>query len=78
MNDASRPPQSCGQVAHNVVKIDIQPGTSANALIIFVTGHIKVGGADANPIHFCQCFQLVASAPGSYYIHNDIFRLNYA
>ena len=39
---------------YNVVKIDIQPGTSANALIIFVTGHIS-GGADAS-IHFASAF----------------------
>jgi hypothetical protein len=38
----------------------------------------QVGGPEANPIHYCQFFQLNATAPGAYYIHNDIFRLNYA
>lgn len=30
-----------------------------------------------NPLHFSEFFQLVAHAPGQYYIHNQIFRLNY-
>lgn len=29
------------------------------------------------PILFTQVFQLVAHQPGQYYIHNDVFRLQY-
>lgn len=37
--------------------MDMQMGASNNALMVFVTGHIKIGGD--NPLHFSQCFQLV-------------------
>lgn len=30
-----------------------------------------------NPLQFAEFFQLVASAPGAYHIHNQIFRLIY-
>jgi hypothetical protein len=48
---------------------------SDSAIVLFVTGTIKIGGD--NPLHFCEMFQLVAHAPGQYYVHNDVFRLNY-
>lgn len=31
-----------------------------------------------NPLHYTQVFQLVSTAPGSYYVHNDILRLVYS
>lgn len=64
-----------GQVHHVVKSIDVQPSTSDQAIILFVTGTIKIGGD--NPLHFCEMFQLCAHAPGQYYVHNDVFRLNY-
>ena len=67
--------KSFGQVQHTVKGMDVQPSTSNNAIIIFVTGSIKIGGD--NPLHFCEMFQLVSTQPGAYYVHNDIFRLNY-
>jgi Nuclear transport factor 2 (NTF2) domain len=67
--------QSIGQVQHSIKSMDVQPSTTESALVIFVTGSIKIGGD--NPLHFCEMFQLVAYAPGQYYIHNDVFRLNY-
>mmetsp|Transcript_104407 Transcript_104407/g.239106 ORF Transcript_104407/g.239106 Transcript_104407/m.239106 type:complete len:122 (-) Transcript_104407:224-589(-) len=67
--------KAVGQVAHNVGTIDIQPSTDSNAIIVFVAGSLRIGGD--NPLHFSQMFQLVATAPGQYYVHNDIFRLNY-
>jgi hypothetical protein len=48
---------------------------SPSALVIFVTGSIQIGGD--NPLHFCEFFQLVSTGPGQYYVHNDVFRLNY-
>jgi len=68
--------KATGKVAHQMKGMDVQPGTSSNALLIFVTGAVKIG-ENPGSIHFCQMFQLVATAPGNYYVHNDIFRLNY-
>jgi hypothetical protein len=28
-------------------------------------------------LHFFEVFQLVGTGPGQYYVHNDVFRLNY-
>lgn len=64
-----------GPVKHDIKFMDVQPSTSDSALIIFVTGTIKIGGD--NPLHFCEMFQLVSTGPGAYYVHNDVFRLNY-
>lgn len=67
--------KSVGQVKHSVKTTDIQPSSNANAIVIFVTGAIQIGGD--NPLHFCEFFHLVGTAPGQYYVHNDVFRLNY-
>jgi hypothetical protein len=64
-----------GQVSHTVSSKDVQPSATASSILIFVTGSIKIGGD--NPLHFSQLFQLVATAPQAYYVHNSIFRLNY-
>ena len=64
-----------GQVQHQVKSMDVQPSQSQSALVIFVTGSVKIGGD--NPLHFCEFFQLVSTGPGQYYVHNDVFRLNY-
>jgi hypothetical protein len=67
--------QSIGQVAHTVKSTDVQPSKDPNSILIFVTGSVKIGGD--NPLHFCELFQLVGTGPGQYYVHNDVFRLNY-
>lgn len=67
--------KSVGGVKHQVKTTDIQPSSSPNAIVIFVTGAIQIGGD--NPLHFCEFFHLVASTPGQYSVHNDVFRLNY-
>lgn len=64
-----------GQVSHTVKSMDVQPSSNQSAIIIFVTGSIKIGGD--NPLHFCEMFQLISTGPGAYYVHNDVFRLNY-
>lgn len=64
-----------GKVAHVVKSIDVQPSISPGAILVFVTGSIQIGGDGA--LHFCENFQLNAHAPGQYYVHNDVFRLNY-
>eukprot|EP01035_Chromulina_nebulosa_P018628 gene18628-24363_t len=55
---------------------DVQLGATDNTLILFVSGQLKI---DSNPpLNFSQVFQLVASGPGQYYVHNEIFRLSLA
>ena len=66
-----------GKVVHQVKSMDVQPSASGNAIVIFVTGSVRIGDASANPLHFCEMFQLVATGPGNYSVHNDVFRLNY-
>eukprot|EP00590_Aulacoseira_subarctica_P008574 CAMPEP_0172423572 /NCGR_PEP_ID=MMETSP1064-20121228/17584_1 /TAXON_ID=202472 /ORGANISM="Aulacoseira subarctica , Strain CCAP 1002/5" /LENGTH=123 /DNA_ID=CAMNT_0013165013 /DNA_START=18 /DNA_END=389 /DNA_ORIENTATION=- len=68
--------KSVGQVKHEVKSLDVQPSSTPSAIIIFVTGAIRIGG-DSNPLHFCEMFQLVSTGPGAYYVHNAVFRLNY-
>uniref|UniRef100_K3WSL4 Nuclear transport factor 2 n=1 Tax=Globisporangium ultimum (strain ATCC 200006 / CBS 805.95 / DAOM BR144) TaxID=431595 RepID=K3WSL4_GLOUD len=63
------------QVLHEYPTVDVQPSTSPNAILIFVQGKLKI--EDNNPIQFTQVFQLVAHQQGAYYIHNDVFRLQY-
>jgi hypothetical protein len=67
--------RSVGAVKHQVKSTDIQPSTSPNAIVIFVTGSISIAGD--NPLHYCEMFQLGATGPGQFYVHNCIFRLNY-
>ena len=64
-----------GNVKHHIKSTDIQPSVSTDAIMIFITGTIQISGD--NPLHFCELFQLVAHAPGQFYVHNCIFRLNY-
>jgi hypothetical protein len=68
-----------GKVSHNIPMLtkDVQLSTSNSAMLIFVTGQLKIG-ADQNPLLFSHFFQLVATGPGEYYVHNEIFRLIYA
>lgn len=67
--------KTVGNVVHAVSSSDVQPSCSPSSILIFVTGTIRIGGD--NPLHFCELFQLVATGPGAYYVHNAIFRLNY-
>ncbi len=67
--------RAVGAVKHEIKSMDVQPSNAQNAIVIFVTGSIKIGGD--NPLHFCEMFQLVSTGPGAYYVHNDVFRLNY-
>eukprot|EP01038_Epipyxis_sp_PR26KG_P010404 gene10404-13974_t len=69
---------SLGPIAHNVPMLtkDVQISIAPNAMLIFVTGQLKIG-PEGNPLLFSHVFHLVASAPNQYYIHNEIFRLVY-
>ncbi|KIY48332.1 nuclear transport factor 2 [Fistulina hepatica ATCC 64428] len=64
------------KVIHKVTTIDAQPASSEIAsLIVSVTGLLVVDDGD-NPLQFSQIFHLIPEG-GSYYVFNDIFRLNY-
>ena len=67
--------KSFGRLQHTVNTIDVQPSVSADAILICVTGSVRID--NGNPLHFCETFQLVSHAAGQYYVHNDVFRLIY-
>ena len=60
----------------NSLTKDVQMSLTSSALLIFITGRLKLGDND-NALLFSHCFQLVATGPGQYYVHNEIFRLLY-
>jgi len=64
------------KVQHKVTTMDAQPSSPTVAsLIVSVTGLLLVDDG-TNPLQFSQVFQLIPDG-GSYYVFNDIFRLNY-
>ncbi|KAH9979775.1 putative nuclear transport factor 2 [Russula vinacea] len=63
------------KVQHKVTTRDAQPSTAPTSLIVSVTGLLLVDD-NQNPLQFSQVFHLIQDG-GSYYVHNDIFRLNY-
>ncbi|KAJ7796879.1 hypothetical protein B0H14DRAFT_2913316 [Mycena olivaceomarginata] len=65
------------KVLHKVTTKDAQPSSSSVAsLLVSVTGLLVVDDSP-NPLQFSQIFHLMPEG-GSYYVFNDIFRLNYA
>jgi len=64
------------KVQHKVTTLDAQPSSpTIGSLLVSVTGQLLVDDSQ-NPLHFSQVFQLIPDA-SSYYVFNDIFRLNY-
>ncbi|KAI8924709.1 hypothetical protein BC831DRAFT_464078 [Entophlyctis helioformis] len=64
------------RVQHQVVTIDAQPSNpQGGTILVMVTGRLLVD-EEQNPQQFSQSFQLVPEG-GSYFIFNDVFRLNY-
>lgn len=62
--------------AYNVQSVDVQQSVTPNAILVFCTGQILI--EQNKPLKFTQLFQLVAEAHNQYYLHNDLFRFNYA
>ncbi|EGB12659.1 hypothetical protein AURANDRAFT_18389 [Aureococcus anophagefferens] len=58
--------------------IECQPSVSQNAILVFCTGQIMARRAASALGFYSEVFQLVASAPGQYYLNNVMFRFNYA
>ncbi|THU50840.1 hypothetical protein C4D60_Mb06t24570 [Musa balbisiana] len=70
----SLPLQQC---AHAISTIDCQPSGPAGGILVFVSGSLQLGG-EQHSIKFSQMFHLMPTLQGSFYVLNDIFRLNYA
>ncbi|BGP22709.1 nuclear transport factor 2 [Rhodotorula toruloides] len=63
-------------IQHRVTTMDAQPAATDKAsMIVLVTGQL-ITGDETNPLNFSQAFHLVPEN-GSYYVFNDLFRLNY-
>ncbi|KIJ69654.1 hypothetical protein HYDPIDRAFT_106304 [Hydnomerulius pinastri MD-312] len=66
---------SFGTVQHKVTTLDVQPSSpTQTSLLVSVTGLLLVDD-NVNPLNYSQVFQLIAE-DGTYYVYNDIFRLN--
>ncbi|KZT11585.1 nuclear transport factor 2 [Laetiporus sulphureus 93-53] len=64
------------KVLHKITTLDAQPSSlSVASMIVSVTGLLVVED-NQNPLQFSQVFQLIPDGD-SYYVFNDIFRLNY-
>ena len=64
--------------AHSVKWIDCQPAGGKN-IIVTVSGEMIIDGDKDRPVKFNQVFHLVPLKENgsNYWVHNDIFRLNY-
>ena len=54
---------------------DVQMGVNSSSMLVLVTGKLSIDGNP--PLLFSETFQLVATGPGQYYVHNQMFRLIY-
>ncbi|XP_047330062.1 nuclear transport factor 2B-like [Impatiens glandulifera] len=70
----SLPFQQCQHIISNV---DTQPSGPSGGMIVFVCGNLQLSG-EQHALKFSQMFHLMPTPQGSYYVLNDIFRLNYA
>lgn len=66
------------QCKHHITTIDAQPTPATAAgqgILVFISGNIELPG-EAHMTKFSQAFHLLPAA-GSFFVFNDIFRLNY-
>ncbi|KAK9378912.1 uncharacterized protein V2V93DRAFT_374498 [Kockiozyma suomiensis] len=64
------------KVVHRISTFDAQPAGPDGSIIVMVTGEILFD-EETNPQRYSQTFHLLPEG-GSYFVLNDIFRLNYA
>lgn len=64
------------KVAHRISTLDAQPASPQGDILVMVTGELLVD-EEQNAQRYSQVFHLIPEA-GSYYVFNDIFRLNYS
>jgi len=62
-------------VRHRITTLDAQPLPVEGGLCILITGELLAGDGE-HPMKFSQVFGLLSEG-GSYFIFNDVFRLNY-
>jgi hypothetical protein len=65
------------QCQHSITTVDCQPSGSAGGMLVFVSGNLQLSG-EQHALKFSQMFHLMPTPQGSFYVFNDIFRLNYA
>ncbi|KAG0581148.1 hypothetical protein M758_4G232000 [Ceratodon purpureus] len=65
------------QCKHNVSTVDCQPSGPAGGMVVFVSGNLQLQGEE-HLLKFSQMFHLIPTPTGSFFVFNDIFRLNYA
>jgi hypothetical protein len=65
------------QCKHNVSTVDCQPSGPGGGMVVFVSGNLQLQGEE-HLLKFSQMFHLLPTPQGSFYVYNDIFRLNYA
>ena len=65
------------KIQHVPKTLDVQP-SGANGLMIMCTGELKVD-EETNPLKYGQMFHLLPTdnTMKRFWLHNDIFRLNY-
>lgn len=64
------------RVAHRITTLDAQPASSNGDVLVMITGDLLID-EEQNPQRFSQVFHLIPDG-SSYYVFNDIFRLNYS
>ncbi|GAB2220379.1 hypothetical protein Droror1_Dr00008028 [Drosera rotundifolia] len=64
------------QCQHAISTVDCQP-SGAGGVLVFVSGNLQLVG-EQHALKFSQMFHLMPTPQGSFYVLNDIFRLNYA
>ncbi|ONK74751.1 uncharacterized protein A4U43_C03F9780 [Asparagus officinalis] len=64
------------QCRHAISTIDCQPSPLAGGILVFVSGNLQLPGEEHH-LKFSQMFQLIPTQQGSFFVQNDIFRLNY-
>uniref|UniRef100_A0A1D1XSK0 Nuclear transport factor 2 n=1 Tax=Anthurium amnicola TaxID=1678845 RepID=A0A1D1XSK0_9ARAE len=65
------------QCRHDISTVDCQPSGPAGGMLVFVSGLLQLAG-EQHALKFSQMFHLMPTPQGSFYVLNDIFRLNYA
>ncbi|KAM0965501.1 hypothetical protein TB2_021062 [Malus domestica] len=65
------------QCQHSITTVDCQPSGPAGGMLVFVSGNLQLSG-EQHALKFSQMFHLMPTQQGSFYVLNDIFRLNYA
>ncbi len=63
------------KVSHRISTLDAQPASPNGDVLVMVTGELLVD-EEQRPQRYSQCFHLIPDS-GSYYVLNDLFRLNY-